>query len=812
MERLEFSRRFLIAAFFDCDKLCIRLRQYGPCMRRMLVQRKDVEGMSEEIITRTRKRPKDRWMPGERARKVREAAQRAVNIAAQALPGFLLSFADIMGIPSGLHAAWMAALSVMGESLLWPAGGCLLALLMRIVWGLPLRLEMLVTLGVMLISPLVLFRKGALAMMGWTALSLLPTAALGIFTGTAADGLRGMACVAVSALSAPVMLRGIRAVTGGKPIDGMEARVALGYTVGMLLCGGGRMLLFGLNLGMLGAAWVTLCMGLYLGVAAGAVTGMAGGLVLALQGLPVTLSVALSVGGFLSGMVQGLGRRWLTCLCFAMGSALTMLLSGASAQGGLMAVAAVSLAMAVLGRTPLEAVQQFYRRFVAERPSAGDAYAASALASWEKTVEMMARAVPSPVEGEEERTGAWWKEHLCSGCLDDENCPCMLAEKAVHQAEAVWAERREDETTWQAALEKLRGLGCGRLYQLWQGMEAMRQADAAQARQIQRACYQRDMLVTHMEAMAGAARRFSQLSSGESWWDEVSARQLRKRLSELAYPATLIYARRVQGHAQAAFELHRSMGADEQAEELRRLAAEALDVPLDVARVEDDRVLLAETPLWTVESGMAACGVDGSRENGDTHWLGQLSDGRFLAALSDGMGHGSLARQESGQTVTLLRLCLEAGYTRAQTLTAVNGMMLLASRGERFSTVDLVTIDLWTGQMTLDKLGAASSRLLRGRSMMELTGDALPLGILETVESRTSLMRLHAGDELVLMTDGVEDAFADKPALDDAIREAMSEPTAQSAADALLRAARDAALSGRKDDMSVVVLRVNKPA
>lgn len=768
--------------------------------------------MSEtQAIVRTKKRSVDRWMPGERMRKAQETALRAVNIAGQVLPGFLLSFADVMGIPSGLQAAWMAALAVMGESLLWPAGGWVLALVMRLVWGLPLRLELLLTLGVMLLAPLVIFRRGAWAMMGWTALSLLPTAVLGIFTGTAADGLRSMACVAVSALSAPVMLRGLRALQNGKPMDGMEARVALGYTVGMLLCGGGRMLLFGLNLGVLGAAWITLCMGLYLGVAAGAVTGMASGLVLALQGLPVNLSVALGVGGFLGGMVQSLGRRWLTCVCFALGSALTMLLAGAAAQGSLWAVLAASAVMILLGRTPAEAVQALFRRFVAERPSAGDAYAASALASWEKVVEAMARAVPSPVEGEEKRDSAWWKEHLCAGCQEEEECPCMLTEKAVHQAEAVWADRQQDEEAWSQALDKLRGLGCGRLYQLWQGMEEMRQAEAVKARQIQKACYQRDMLVTHMEAMAGAARRFAQLSSGESWWDGVSAKQLRKRLSELAFPATLVYARRVQGHAQAAFELHRSLEADAQAQELREIAAQVLDIPMDVAKVEEARVLLTETPLWLVESGMAACGVDGCRENGDTYWLGQLTDGRYLAALSDGMGHGALARQESGQTVTLLRLCLEAGYTRAQTLTAVNGMMLLASRGERFSTVDLVTIDLWTGQATLDKLGAAASRLLRGRSMTEVTGDALPLGILETVDSRTCMLRLHAGDELVLMTDGVEDAFASKTELDDAIRDATSEPSAQAAADRLLRMAREAQ-GGRKDDMSVVVLRMSKTA
>lgn len=768
--------------------------------------------MDAQPIVRTRKKSKDRWMPGERARRAQETLMGVMRIAAQILPGFMLSFADVMGIPSGLHAAWMAALAVMGESLLWPGAGCVLALVMRLVWGLPLRLEMLITLGAMLVAPLVIFRKGAWAMMGWTALALLPTAALGICAGTAADGLRGLGCVAVSALSAPVMLRGVNALRGERPIEGMESRVALGYTVGLLLCGGGRMLLFGANLGVLGAAWITLGMGLFLGVAAGAVTGMAGGLVLALQGLPISLSVALGVGGFLGGMVQCLGRRWLACLCFALGSVLTMLLSGSALMGSMGAVLAAALAMALLGRGPGEALQRFFRRLSPERPSAGDAYAASALAGWEKTVEAMAQAVPVPVEAEESRTGDWWKLQLCAGCPEEEACPCMLAPHAMEQAEQVWACRHQGEEAWSRSLDMLRGLGCGRLYHLWQHMEDMRQADAAQARQTQKACHQRDMLVTHMQAMAGAARRFSQLSAGESWWDNVAASQLRKRLSQLGLPASLIYGRRVQGHAQAAFELHHTTDEAAQAQELRRMAMDALDVPMDVTEVADGRVYLSETPLWAVEAGMAAQGAHGSQENGDTYWLGRLKDGRYLAALSDGMGHGTLARQESAQTVTLLRLCLEAGYTRPQTLTAVNGMMLLAGRGERFSTVDLMTIDLWTGQATLDKLGAASSRLLRGRSMTELTGDALPLGILEKVESRSSVLRLHLGDELVLMTDGVEDAFPDKETLNNAIRDAMSERTAQAAAEQLLQAAMHAAEHGRQDDRTVLVLRIGKTA
>lgn len=765
-----------------------------------------------EAIERKKKHPRNRWMPGERRERMMTMLRQSVDVAGKILPGFLLSFADVMGIPSGLHAAWMAAQATAGESLLWPAAGYLLSFVMRLLWGLPLRMEMLITLGVMLLSPLVLFRRGAWPMLCYTALALTPTAVVSIATGTAADAMLGVACMAFSGLSAPVMLRAMKAMQGDKPIEGMEARVAVGYTAGMLLCGGGRMLLFGLNIGALGASLITVCMALYLGAAAGTMTGMIGGLVLALQGLPISLSVALSLGGFLGGMVQGLGRRRLTCLCFGMGCVLTMLVSGAAAQGCMPSALAAMVGMMALGRRPAEAVQTFFRRFLPARPSAGDAYAASALANWEKTVDAMARAVPSPVEQEEARNAAWWRERLCAGCPDEESCTCMLSERACQQAEHVWTQRAAEDEVWHSALEELRGLGCGRLYHLRESMDRARGDYHVQARQLQKACYQRDMLVTHLSAMAGAARRFAQLSSGESWWDDLAAKHLRKRLSELAYPATLIYARRVQGHAQAAFELHRSMQEEEQAEELCRVASRVLDVPMRVQQAEDERVLLTEIPLWSVEAGMAAWGLGGARDNGDTYWLGDLSDGRYLVALSDGMGHGTQARQESGQTVTLLRLCLDAGYTRTQTLTAVNGMMLLASRGERFSTVDLMTIDLWTGQATLDKLGAAATRLMRGRIMTEVEGDALPLGILETVESRASLLRLKDGDELILMTDGIEDAFDSKGELDDVIREALSEETVQAAAELVMQRAKDASRTGRRDDMTVIILRVTKSA
>ena len=119
---------------------------------------------------------------------------------------------------------------------------------------------------------------------------------------------------------------------------------------------------------------------------------------------------------------------------------------------------------------------------------------------------------------------------------------------------------------------------------------------------------------------------------------------------------------------------------------------------MTIAERERAHVRLTEMPLMMVEAGAASRCIAGADICGDTFSLGQLQDGRFVAALSDGMGHGNQAALESRQAVELLRMCLDAGYDRAQTLTAVNGMMLLEGRGEGLNEVELLLVQGVTGQ------------------------------------------------------------------------------------------------------------------
>lgn len=174
--------------------------------------------------------------------------------------------------------------------------------------------------------------------------------------------------------------------------------------------------------------------------------------------------------------------------------------------------------------------------------------------------------------------------------------------------------------------------------------------------------------------------------------------------------------------------------------------------------------------------------------------------------LCDGMGHGREAHELSEKTLELLLLLMEAGYTRRQAITAVNGIMLSQKeQPEGFSTVDLADVDLWTGDVALEKLGACASWLIRGDHVKKLEASSLPLGVMEEARSTSVECRLHSGDILVMLSDGISDVFPDDAQMRKMLEESVYiQP--QRMADALIRNAILASGGTPRDDMTAQVL------
>ena len=204
---------------------------------------------------------------------------------------------------------------------------------------------------------------------------------------------------------------------------------------------------------------------------------------------------------------------------------------------------------------------------------------------------------------------------------------------------------------------------------------------------------------------------------------------------------------------------------------LVRLVSSACGVPMRACTRDGllgTQAVFEQAPAMTMEVGAAMRSRSGEDVAGDSYVSRMLPGGRHVLALSDGMGSGVSARQESHAALTLMVESLRAGYTRAQALDVVNALMLMCTGREMYATMDLCVCDLHTGETAFEKLGACASYVMREGEVRTIGADTLPVGVLPDVESRSFRMTMQVGDVVVMMTDGVRDAY---PGGETALRE-----------------------------------------
>ena len=144
--------------------------------------------------------------------------------------------------------------------------------------------------------------------------------------------------------------------------------------------------------------------------------------------------------------------------------------------------------------------------------------------------------------------------------------------------------------------------------------------------------------------------------------------------------------------------------------------------------------------------------------SGDNGMVFELSKSKMAVILSDGMGVGMRAHNESRVAIRLLQSMITAGYNVEAAISLVNQVLLMRSRDEIFVTIDLVVVDLYTGKLDFVKIGAAPSFIKRGREVEIIQNQCLPVGILSQIEVERDRRLLKEGEVLIMVTDGVLEA------------------------------------------------------
>lgn len=177
--------------------------------------------------------------------------------------------------------------------------------------------------------------------------------------------------------------------------------------------------------------------------------------------------------------------------------------------------------------------------------------------------------------------------------------------------------------------------------------------------------------------------------------------------------------------------------------------------------VHEDPVMLVfeEEVNYFVVEGIAKAKKEGETNSGDSYLLKEFGRGMYLAALSDGMGSGELAAQDSERIIDLLDKFMETGFHMEKATTLLNSMMFLQGMQERTLTLDSCELDLYQGTCRFLKYGAVASFLKRGRTVYRIGTSSLPLGIFSKVEPEEFVYGIEDGDYLIMMTDGVIDAY-----------------------------------------------------
>jgi stage II sporulation protein E len=216
-------------------------------------------------------------------------------------------------------------------------------------------------------------------------------------------------------------------------------------------------------------------------------------------------------------------------------------------------------------------------------------------------------------------------------------------------------------------------------------------------------------------------------------------------------------------------------------------------------------------PVLRIESGIAKLPKRGGHISGDSFAAAPLGDGRYLMALSDGMGVGRGAALESKHCVNLLHKMLEAGFSVDVAVNTVNSVLLLRSPDETFATVDLCVADLTTGRAEFVKVGAAPSFCKRGSDVTVIKVASVPVGIINQVQVEPEFRVLRPGDIIVMITDGIwdvstEEVDKERWIVNHLARETSSQPS-EIAESLLAKALEVMPQSG--DDMTVLVARID---
>lgn len=173
------------------------------------------------------------------------------------------------------------------------------------------------------------------------------------------------------------------------------------------------------------------------------------------------------------------------------------------------------------------------------------------------------------------------------------------------------------------------------------------------------------------------------------------------------------------------------------------------------------RIQVSEMPAFRVKTGCAQHVCGNGQLCGDSWDSFSDGNGRQIAVVCDGMGTGGRAAVDGAMACGIMGRLVRAGIGFDASLKIVNSALLVKSGDESLSTLDLLSLDLFSGGVEFLKAGAPVSIIRRSGRAVLVDTPSLPVGILNDTRFAKFSETVAAGDLILLMSDGALSSGSD---------------------------------------------------
>ena len=211
--------------------------------------------------------------------------------------------------------------------------------------------------------------------------------------------------------------------------------------------------------------------------------------------------------------------------------------------------------------------------------------------------------------------------------------------------------------------------------------------------------------------------------------------------------------------------------------------------------------------------GVATATKNKSEISGDSNIRTKLHDGKYMLAISDGMGSGEKAKKSSTTVIQMLKRLLTTGFDSEVSIGLINSAVNLNSNEETYATIDISIIDLSNGNIEFVKNGACPTFIKSNRTVEVIKAVSFPAGVLDKIDLVVYDKDLTENDTIIMCSDGILESnteYKNKELWVKELLENMTTDDVQKMSDIILQEAIDNGFGIAKDDMTVIVAKLAK--